>query len=75
MDSFIKHFIRGQSDWWECVTATHFDGPKGRVRVKLGSRFFPDTLVMGVDLAKLLSSHADEQKVAQIDIGRDKPSR
>jgi hypothetical protein len=56
----IKHFIRGQSGWWECVTATDFDGPKGRVHVALGSRFFPETLFMGVDLAKLLDEEYEK---------------
>ena len=57
MQPIVKHFIRGQSGSWECVCATEFDGPAGRVHVRLGQRFFRDTLYIGVDLAKLL----DEQ--------------
>ena len=54
MDPFIKHFIRGQSGWWECVCAAELDGPKGRIQVRLGARFFPNSKFMGVDLARLL---------------------
>jgi hypothetical protein len=56
VDTFIKHFIRGQSGWWECVSAAEFDGPTGPIPVALGARFFPDTLCMGVDFAKLLDA-------------------
>ena len=56
MDTFIKHFIRGQADWWECVSAAEFDGPQGLIQVRPGARFFPDTLFMGVDIAKVLDA-------------------
>ena len=50
----MKHFIQGQAGWWECVSAAEIDGPNGNIRVMPGSRFFPDTPYMGVDLVACL---------------------
>ena len=54
MEQFLKHFIRGQAGWWECVAPTTFKGATERIKVTRGSRFFPGTTFMGVDVAKRL---------------------
>ena len=69
MDKFIKHFIRGQSGWWECVSPAEIEGPNGRIQVTPGSRFFPGAPFMGVDLAKRLNAEHQRSR------GADAPAR
>ena len=61
MQALIQHFIR-ENGAWTCIAPTEFDGPKGRVRVSIASRFVRGTDFMGVDLAKCLDEEREKAK-------------
>ena len=58
MNGFAGAFNRQSDGSWICVAAAEWIGPMGRIQVSRGSRFFPGTTFMGVDLAKLLDENA-----------------
>jgi hypothetical protein len=61
MDEFIKHFCKNADGSWTCTSAATLSIPSGRIQVTEGSRFYPGTSFMGVDLAKWLQQHLDDR--------------
>ena len=54
MDVFLRSFRRNDDGSWTCIVPATVLHPKGRIQVAEGSRFFPGTVFMGVDLAAWL---------------------
>ena len=54
MEKFVQAFRRNADGSWTCTDAATLDGPQGRIQVTPGSRFYPGTRFMNVDLARWL---------------------
>lgn len=59
MRRFYGCFVRNADGSWTCVEATTIVHPRGRIQVTEGSRFYPGTDFMGVDLAAWLEAEHD----------------
>jgi hypothetical protein len=57
---FHTHFCRNADGSWTCTSPVTLDGPSGRIQVAQGSRFYPDTVFMGFDLAEWLERQIGE---------------
>ena len=57
MHQFIKHFIRESPGVWTCIEPAELLLPQGRVQVAAGMRFTFGSKFMGVELARLLEEH------------------
>ena len=62
MDAFARSFRRNDDGSWTCLAPATLLHPKGRIQVAEGSRFYPGTEFMGVDLVAWLE--AQESKAA-----------
>lgn len=62
MRSFYRSFARNPDGSWTCIAGTTVMHPKGRMQVAPGSRFYPGTEFMGIDIVSLLEEqrHQDE---------------
>jgi hypothetical protein len=60
-DNFVKHFCRNADGSWTCTSAATLVTARGRVQVTEGSRFYPGTVFMGVDLAEWLQAELGER--------------
>jgi hypothetical protein len=54
MKAFPRSFVRNDDGSWTCVQPTTVVHPRGRIQVTEGSRFYPGTNFMGVDMAAWL---------------------
>jgi hypothetical protein len=54
MRHFYRAFARSSDGSWTCIEATTLEHPAGRIQVAEGSRFYPGTTFMGIDLVRLL---------------------
>ena len=63
MHNFIKHFMREGRGVWVCVEPGTLDLPSGHIQVTAGSCFIRGTIVMGVELAKLLEDQFQKDQL------------
>jgi hypothetical protein len=56
VSEFFNSFRRDEDGAWTCVSNVTVDHPRGRIQVSAGTKLFPGTLFMGVDLAKWLDA-------------------
>jgi hypothetical protein len=54
MGSSYRSFVRNPDGSWTCIAGTTVIHPRGRMQVAEGSRFYPGTEFMGVDIVALL---------------------
>jgi hypothetical protein len=54
MQAFYQAFIRNTDGSWTCVEPTTLAHPAGRIQVTEGSRFYPGTSFMGIDVVHWL---------------------
>lgn len=50
MEAFFRSFCRNADGSWTCVAPATLRHPGGRIQIAEGSRFYPGTVFMGVDL-------------------------
>ena len=54
MRHFFPAFTRNSDGSWTCVASATLAHPAGRIQVAAGTRFYPGTTFMGIDLVRLL---------------------
>ena len=54
MQDFFPAFMRNADGSWTCVAAATLAHAAGRIQVAEGTRFYPGTTFMGIDLVRLL---------------------
>lgn len=59
MQRFYRAFSRDVDGSWICVAPATLAHPAGRIQVAEGSRFYPGTTFMGVDIARWLEEQRD----------------
>jgi hypothetical protein len=59
MKNFYRAFVRNDDGSWTCVAPATLIHPGGRIQVAEGSRFYPGTNFMGVDIARWLDAHQE----------------
>ena len=64
LQSLRRFFVRNDDGSWTCIEATTVVHPRGRIQVTEGSRFYPGTNFMGVDLASWLDLITQGQQQA-----------
>jgi len=57
MQDFYQAFTRNPDGSWTCVQPATLTHPAGRIQVTEGSRFYPGTIFMGVDIARWLDQY------------------
>jgi hypothetical protein len=70
MHDFFRAFTRNPDGSWTCLRPATIAHPAGRIQVAEGSRFYPGTSFMGVDLARWLEEHCAPQAAAVPEAGR-----
>ena len=61
MKEFIRHFKREAAGRWVCTEPADLKLPQGRIQVTPGSRLVRGTTFMGVDLARMLDEHYENE--------------
>ena len=56
--AFFRSFRRNADGSWTCIAPATLAHPFGRMQVATGTRFFPGTVFMGVDVAAWLDGQA-----------------
>ena len=58
-------FTRNADGSWICTAATTLAHPAGRIQVAEGSRFYPGTTFMGIDVVRWLEERSFEDQGAR----------
>ena len=61
MERPAECFRRNRDGSWTCIAHATLQTPKGRIQVTEGSRFYPGTRFMGLDMAKWLESQRGDR--------------
>ncbi len=64
MQEFYRAFIRHSDGSWTCVEAITLAHPAGRIQVAEGSRFYPGTIFMGIDVVRWLEEQYTHRNAA-----------
>jgi hypothetical protein len=59
MQDFHRAFNRNPDGSWTCIAPATLTHPGGRIQVTEGSRFYPGTAFMGVDIARWLEEYGE----------------
>jgi hypothetical protein len=62
MEVFLRSFARNPDGSWTCIAPATLVHPQGRIQVTQGTRFFPGTSFMGIDLAAWLETQLGEKQ-------------